>query len=636
MNLLTRHSLLAARHTARMMRSILRLTRHTSRILSSFIFLSFLLSSCVIVIPRPAALALSPTPSLTLTPSPSLTITATVTPAPTFTPTPLPGDATQTFALALGDNGYNHLFIYAPAKLPLTRITNGEWNDIAPAFSPDGRKLVFASDRNEYWDLYLLDLETAQTERLTDTPEFDGNPSWSPDSQWIVYETYTDDQLDIFILSTVNQGQILRLTDDPGLDQTPAWSPLGRQVAFVSNRAGSNDIWIANLDNPDEGRFVNITDSPTLSETHPVWSPDGTRLAWATQAEGEPESIYVWDSARPQQPARRVGPGNWPAWSESGNEIAARLSEPNQDYLTAYTLEGLLLLPPTPLGSIHGLDWRIKRVTILPVIFQKQAFLTPTSLWQFNLQLITDIPNQRAGVVPLRDVQAPHALLHDAVDESFDALRERLIRDAGWDVLASLENAYTPLTSSLDPGRGQDWLFTGRAFALNPVTARAGWMLTLREEINGQTYWRVYLRAVAQDGSVGQPLRDLPWDLNARYSLNPRAYDQGGAYAESIPSGYWIDFTNLARQFGWQRQPALPNWRSFFKGARFNEFVLTGGLDWRSAMLQLYPPDVFVTPTIVIPPTKTLTITPTGYRYKSPTPTITDTPTMRPTFTPAP
>lgn len=597
---------------------------------------SLLLSACVLVIPRPAVLAPSPTPSLTLTPSPSATVTATVTPAPTFTPSPLPGDATHTFALSLGDNGYHHLFIYAPLKLPLTRLTAGQWNDIAPTFSPDGRKLAFASDRNEYWDLYLLDLETAQTERLTDTPEFDGNPSWSPDGLWIVYETYLEDQFDLFILSTVNRGQVLRLTDDPALDQTPAWSPGGRQIAFVSNRAGSNDIWLANLDTPDEGRFINLTNSPTTEETHPIWSPDGSRLAWAARAEGQPASIYVWESARPTEPARRIGPGDWPAWSESGNEIATRLAEPNQDYLTAYTLDGLLLFPPTPLGSLSGLDWRIKRVTILPVIFQKQAFLTPTPLWQTGLELITTVPNRRARILPLRRVQAPHPFLHEAVSDSFEALRERLIQDAGWDVLASLENAYTPLTSTLDPGRGEDWLFTGRAFALNPLTARAGWLLTLREDFGGETYWRIYLRPVAQDGSVGQPLRARPWDLNARYSLNPRAYEQGGAYAESIPPGYWIDFTALAREYGWQRQPALSNWRSFFKGTRFNLFVLTGGLDWRAAMLQLYPPDIFVTPTIVIPPTKTPTITPTGYRYKTPTPTVTDTPTMRPTFTPAP
>ena len=49
--------------------------------------------------------------------------------------------------------------------------------------------------------------------------------------------------------------------------------------------------------------------------------------------------------------------------------------------------------------------------------------------------------------------------------------------------------------------------------------------------------------------------------------------------------GYWVDVTSLAIQYGWERVPALPNWRTFYRGARFTEFALTDGLDWYSAML---------------------------------------------------
>ena len=219
---------------------------------------------------------------------------------------------------------------------------------------------------------------------------------------------------------------------------------------------------------------------------------------------------------------------------------------------------------------------------------------------------------------------------------AFQALRQRIIQDTGWDALASLENAYIPLSSSLDPGKGQDWLFTGRAFTLNPLTLNAGWMAVVREEIDGSTYWRVYLRTVAQDGSQGEPLRSLPWDLTSRYNLNPTAYDQGGSFARAIPTGYWVDLTAIAQQFGWERIPALDNWRTFFAGTQFNEFVLSDGLKWQDAMLELYPADIFSTPTVVIPPTRTPTVTPWWYVYKTQTPTITPSPTLRPTYTPAP
>ena len=164
-------------------------------------------------------------------------------------------------------------------------------------------------------------------------------------------------------------------------------------------------------------------------------------------------------------------------------------------------------------------------------------------------------------------------------------------------------------------------------------------MVAVREDFGAQTYWRLYLRAQFQDGSLGEPLRDAPWDLSARYNLDPKIYEQGGMYSD-VPEGYWVDVTSLAIQYGWERVPALPNWRTFYRGARFSEFALTGGMDWYSAMLQLYPPDILVTPTKVLPPTITPTRTPlptwTPLPTRTPRPTFTPSPTRSPTITVTP
>jgi hypothetical protein len=93
-----------------------------------------------------------------------------------------------------------------------------------------------------------------------------------------------------------------------------------------------------------------------------------------------------------------------------------------------------------------------------------------------------------------------------------------------------------------------------------------------------------------------------------------------------------MDFTALAKAYGWERLPSLSNWQSFFNGTRFNEFVNTSGLNWQTAMLQIYPPEIFETPTSIILPTRTPTKTPWRYKTPSPTPTL----TPRPTFTPRP
>jgi TolB protein len=239
-------------------------------------------------------------------------------------------------------------------------------------------------------------------------------------------------------------------------------------------------------------------------------------------------------------------------------------------------------------------------------------------------------------MIPIPDVSAPVPLLSDAVDEAFLALRLEAGILSGWDVLSSLENAYTPLTTPNNPGIQDNWLYTGRAFSLNPLLLSAGWMAIVREDFNGQTYWRVYLKARFQDGSAGIPMSTPSWDVNARFSGDPQSYETGGQ-PDEVQSGYWIDLTELAHRYGWERQDSLPNWRSYFPGIRFTQFVYRDGLDWNTAMLQLYPAEALATPTSVPTPTNTSTSTrqPTRTPTKLiPSDTPTPTSTRRPTLTP--
>lgn len=582
------------------------------------------------------------TPTLTVTPS-----AVPVTPTDTAIPISMhiagsPQEnlrAQGLMIMALRDGHYSHLFAYHPVYLPLTRLTNNAWDDVSPALSQDGRLLAYASRQNGYWDIYLLDLETGRQTRVTDTPEYEGSPTLSPDGNWIAYERYNGISLDIYIQSLTDpNSEVIQLTDDPGIDRSPAWSPGGRDIAFVSSRSGDEEIWLARLDNIED-RFINISRSPLSQDRFPAWSPDGSRLAWASDNNGD-RRLAVWEVNRPDMPAHLIGEGDRLAWSPDGNVLFSSVRGPNQHGLSAYTADlGRLALPYLSLpGMLYGMTWVYGP---LPAWLEAAALsgstAPPEPLWQPALTR-TVAPAGRAGLVPLDDVTAPHALLQDAVDEAFIALRERAALETGWDVLSSLENAYVPLTAPPVPSIQDDWLYTGRAFALNSLLHSAGWLAITRESFSGQTYWRVFLKARYQDGSMGEPLTSMVWDLNARYEGDPRAFEQGGRPGQ-VPPGYWVDLTEIASRYGWERLPSWINWRTFFPSIRYNQFVITGGLEWKQAMAELYPPEALATatpqPSETPTGTPTLNVSPRPVT-QTPTPTLTQVATRRPTWTAQP
>ncbi len=603
-----------------------------------------------------AFLPASPSPTTSITAVSTGTFTPTSTPSLTSTSTPVPPTLTPAgtvlpptqpvsfqkglIILSLGEGNHSHLFAYQPEiqasspSLPLTRLTNGPWDDIEPALSPDGTRVAFSSNRNGYWDIYILDLTTGLVSRLTDSLEYDGSPSWSPDGVWVVYESYVTDNLEIMIRSTDPTQAPIRLTNNPAADYSPVWSPQGRRIAFVSDRSGEPEIWLIDLDKADETLYQDISQDTNGTDAHPAWSKDGKYLAWSSVQDGY-HNLYAWDSSKPDVPARLVGSGDWPAWSPDGSVLLAGLDAPNRFYLAAYpaSLPGVVLPPLALPGQLEGLDWGPAALTYpLQSPFKDAAAADPTPIW---LPVITPgegNPPSRWQVVKLKDVQAPYPYLHDFVDESFQSLRQQASVLLGWDYLSTLENAYVPLTTALQPGMETDWLYTGRAFAMATQPMSAGWLVVVREDFGLETYWRVYARARFQDGSSGRPLTQQPWDINARYSGDTTAYELGGSVITSIPDGYWVDLTALALDYGWERLPALSSWRSSIDAAHFNEFAYTAGLSWQEAMLELYPPEALITSTPLVPPTRTLTPTPFWYQ----TPTVTPTETPRPTLTPPP
>ena len=526
---------------------------------------------------------------------------------------------------------HSHIWAYAFGDAEPIQITFGEWDDRNPALNPEDGLLAFSSNRGRYWDLYLLDLKTGSLRQLTKTPGFEGNPTWSPDGHWIAYEANYDGDFDIYIMPIKGDGEIIQLTNHPGNDNSPEWAPgEGRRIAFISDREGSPDVFIAKLDQPDE-RFNNLTQTLESAESDPSFHPDGTLLAYTINRR-DLEEIFIKE-VEGDHPATPNGQGHDVCWSPDGTTLIAILENPYGRRMVTYSYEDSQP-PGIPIHlEVEDFFWTAMRLPATAYQLGEGVEENPPLyvIEQPSLNTTYD----RLSLAPLPGVTAPNASLSDAIDEAFNALRARVADDLGWDFLSTLEYAFVGINDPLPPGLSyDDWLYTGRAFAFSQGAVQAGWIEILQENYGGQTFWRVYVRTAVQDGSQGEPLRTLTWDFRDRYDGNPLSFDQGGSIKEYIPAGYYVDFTQLAEDYGFERVPALPNWRTYYHGARFNEFVYRDQRNWLEAMLELYPETAIITPT----PFQTPTPTPTRTPRPTPTPWWWQwrTPTPVPTITPFP
>jgi Tol biopolymer transport system component len=164
----------------------------------------------------------------------------------------------------------------------------GLFFQVEPAWSPDGRRIAFTSNREGSFDLYAMDAEGTATARLTATPADDRDPSWSPDGRRIVFSRGTPG--DLYVIDA-DGSSVRRLAATPAHDAQPAWSPDGRWIVFTRKAPGTSirELWLVRADGSGARQLTSleaVTDAP-------AWSPDGTRIAFATNVHNVQFDIYI-------------------------------------------------------------------------------------------------------------------------------------------------------------------------------------------------------------------------------------------------------------------------------------------------------------------------------------------------------
>ncbi len=492
----------------------------------------------------------------------------------------------------------------------------GAWQPLAvnsaparePAVSPDGRSIAYRARRDGFWDIYAEPAGGGPATRLTRGMIYSGAPVWSPDATKIAFESYARGDLDIWVMNADGSGPVNLTPDSRYQDYAPAWSPDGKWIAFTSWRTGLQQIMIVPADCTSACKATNLSQNK-FDDEEPAWSPDGSRIAFVSDRDGQRAIYTAGFSGSSLKNIKRITFSGWddrPAWSPDGNWIAFVSARPTRQPVYVVSAQG---------GIPHIVDdgdiyaSSVTWTTFSPMGGTSSVISTKSST-------VAASPSGDGSGTPLfqarPDVAAagsghPYEMrrmtstrldpginkLNGLVADSFVALQNRLKQELGYDYLAVLADMARPVDYTCDVTCDTlSWHKAGRAFdaRLDYTDARGSALEIVREDQQGETFWRMFLRTSAQDGSMGEPMKQAPWDLSyrARWVVDP---GEGGT-KKPVPYGFYVDVTELAREYGWERISSNDDidfsWRTNKIAAEYWHYQNLEGLNWYQAMRQVF------------------------------------------------
>ncbi|MEX2178133.1 MAG: hypothetical protein WD801_05455 [Gemmatimonadaceae bacterium] len=194
-------------------------------------------------------------------------------------------------------DGNPDVFIVNADGSDLRNLTQHPGTDVYPAFSPDGTRIAFMSSRDGTSDIFVMNADGSAPVNLTRSAGFENEPHWCGNR--IAYtRSDAQGQADIYTMNA-DGSDVRRITHDNVITNTARWSPDCTRIAFASIRAAGpngnprNDLDLYAI-NADGTGLTRLTSTPGF-DVAPTWSPDGQRIAFATERDGNSE-IYIMNA----------------------------------------------------------------------------------------------------------------------------------------------------------------------------------------------------------------------------------------------------------------------------------------------------------------------------------------------------
>lgn len=237
------------------------------------------------------------------------------------------GESNGRLAFGININGNTDVYSVQADGQDLQRLTTDPGFDACAAYSADGQKIAYCSGQGggpvQVW---TMNQDGSDKQQITHMGVVAIFPDFSPDGSKIVFcAGATVFGRDIYVVNS-DGSDLTRLTSGVGNNVYPAFSPNGRKIVFTSNRTGISQVWVMNADGSNQRQ---LTFDPQPKDQVPDWSPSGGKIAYLADTFGTADvgtsygDIWVMNPNGSHQHQITSGaPYYGTAWSPDGTRIA--------------------------------------------------------------------------------------------------------------------------------------------------------------------------------------------------------------------------------------------------------------------------------------------------------------------------